>query len=485
LTSLRRLAEGCLLPGFAGTRAPAWVLRRLDGGLGGTVLFSRNVVDPEQVAALTAELHGARPDGLVAIDEEGGDVTRLEAATGSSYPGNLALGAAGDPELTRAVAASLGAELAAAGIDLDLAPVADVNSNPDNPVIGVRSFGADPELVAAHTAAFVAGLQSAGVAACVKHFPGHGDTSVDSHLDLPVAGGGPEALEVALTPFRAAIAAGARAVMTAHIVVPELDPGPATLSRAILTGLLRERLGFGGLVVTDGLEMAAIRGTVGLEGGAVRAIAAGADAICVGGGLNDEEVVTLLGEALAAAVRDGRLTEERLAQAAGRVAELGGGRGGGTPDRAIGLDAARRALRATGVAPLTGSPVVVELRPEPSIAVGRVPWGLGEVLAERDAAVTVLHVEDPSGAAAAVAAADGRPLVVVVRDLHRHPAHAAAADAIVARRPDAIVVEMGVPVRRPAGARAFLDTHGAARASAVAAADLLVGREEMTARWQR
>src|SRR6266536_1808351 len=181
------MADGCLLPGFAGTRAPDWILRRLDGGLGGAVLFSRNVADPAQVAALTAELHAARPDGLVAIDEEGGDVTRLESATGSSYPGNLALGAAGDPELTRAVAASLGAELAAAGIDLDLAPVADVNSNPDNPVFGVRSFGADPDLVGAHTAAFVAGLQSAGVAACVKHFPGHGDTSVDSHLDLPVA----------------------------------------------------------------------------------------------------------------------------------------------------------------------------------------------------------------------------------------------------------------------------------------------------------
>ncbi|HSR23832.1 MAG TPA: glycoside hydrolase family 3 N-terminal domain-containing protein, partial [Candidatus Eisenbacteria bacterium] len=222
MDTLRRLAEGCVLPGFAGTRPPGWVLARLERGLGGAVLFARNVAAPGQVAALTAELHGARPDALVAIDEEGGDVTRLEAAAGSSYPGNLALGTVNDLELTRAVAASLGAELAAAGIDLDLAPVADVNSNPDNPVIGVRSFGADPELVAAHTAAFVEGLQSAGVAACVKHFPGHGDTAVDSHLDLPVVAGGEGALEVALRPFRAAIAAGTRAVMTAHLVVPGL-----------------------------------------------------------------------------------------------------------------------------------------------------------------------------------------------------------------------------------------------------------------------
>jgi beta-N-acetylhexosaminidase len=482
MDSLRRLAESCLLPGFVGTRAPGWVLVRLERGLGGAVLFARNVASPEQVAALTAELHRARPDALGAIDEEGGDVTRMEAAAGSSYPGNLALGAAGDPELTRAVAASLGAELAAAGIDLDLAPVADVNSNPDNPVIGVRSFGSDPELVAAHVTAFVEGLQSAGVGACVKHFPGHGDTAVDSHLGLPVVAGGAEALEVALRPFRAAIAAGVRAVMTAHLVVPTLDPEPATVSRAILTGLLRERLGYAGLVITDGLEMAAIRSTIGLEEGAVRAIAAGADAICIGGGLAGEDVVDLLAAALVDAVRAGRIGEERLAESAARVAEAAPARRAGpVPDRALGLEAARRALRASGLAPLSGPPVVVELRPEASIAVGTVPWGMGEVLRERLPAVTVLRSDGSPDLDGIVAAAAGRPLLLVVRNLHRWPAHAAAADAILARRPDTIVVEMGLPVRRPAGARAWLDTHGAARASAVAAADLLVGRKERAA----
>src|SRR5262252_4117310 len=341
MDSVRRLAESCLLPGFVGTRAPGWVLDRLERGLGGAVLFARNVRSPEQVAALTAELHEVRPDALVAIDEEGGDVTRMEAAAGSSYPGNLALGAAGDPELTRAVAASLGAELAAAGIDLDLAPVADVNSNPDNPVIGVRSFGADPELVAAHVTAFVRGLQSAGVGACVKHFPGHGDTSVDSHRCLPVVSGGAEGLEVALRPFRAAIAAGVRAVMTAHLVVPVLGPEPATVSRAILTRLLRQRLGYAGLVITDGLEMAAIRSTIGLAEGAVRAVAAGADAICVGGGLAGEDVVDLLAGALADAVRAGRLGEGRLAEAAGRVASAAARPpvAGGRPNRRLGLEA--------------------------------------------------------------------------------------------------------------------------------------------------
>jgi beta-N-acetylhexosaminidase len=147
----------------------------------------------------------------------------------------------------------------------------------------------------------------------------------------------------------------------------------------------------------------------------------------------------------------------------------------------VGMEAARRALRATGVAPLGAAPVVVELRPGASIAVGAVPWGVGAVLAERDAGVTVLRFDGSFDPGAALAAAEGRPLVLVVRDLHRHPGHAAAADAIVARRPDAIVVEMGLPGRRPAGARAFLDTHGAARASAVAAADLLSGRKESAA----
>src|SRR3984893_12656225 len=142
--SLQRLADRCLLPGFVGTVAPGWIRRRAAAGLGGVVLYGRNVESPEQLAALTGSLHAERPELLVGIDEEGGDVTRLEPRTGSSYPGNLALGVGSDVALTRAVAASMGAELAAAGVDLDLAPDADVNSNPDHPVIGVRSIRSHP-----------------------------------------------------------------------------------------------------------------------------------------------------------------------------------------------------------------------------------------------------------------------------------------------------------------------------------------------------
>jgi len=160
VTSIERLALRCLLPGFIGTVPPDWVKRRAAAGLGGVVLYGRNVADPDQLATLAAGLHAEHPQLLIGIDEEGGDVTRLEAKTGSSYPGNLALGVVGDPRLTHDVAAAMGAELSAAGVDLDLAPDADVNSNPFNPVIGTRAFGSEPALVATHTSAWIEGLQS-------------------------------------------------------------------------------------------------------------------------------------------------------------------------------------------------------------------------------------------------------------------------------------------------------------------------------------
>lgn len=322
--TLTRDALAVLQPGFTGTTPPDWLLRRIGEGLASVGLFGRNIASAPQLAALTARLREERDDILVAIDEEGGDVTRLEVRSGSSFPGNLALGAVDDPELTRAVAHELGRRLAECGVNLNWAPSADVNSNPDNPVIGVRSFGADTALVARHTAAYIEGLQAAGVAACTKHFPGHGDTAVDSHHALPRIDVDLETLHAReLVPFRAAIAAGSKSVMSAHILLPALDrERPATLSPQILTGLLRQELGYEGLIVTDGMEMQAIASTYGIERGSVLAVAAGADAICVGGGLCDEQTVLRLRDALVAAVRAGDLPEERLADAAARVRAL-------------------------------------------------------------------------------------------------------------------------------------------------------------------
>jgi beta-N-acetylhexosaminidase len=510
--TLTRDALTVLQPGFRGTTAPDWLLRLLAEGLGAVALFSRNIETPEQVTRLTAQLRAVRPDVLVAADEEGGDVTRLEARGGSSFPGNLALGAVDDIKLTRAVAAELGRRLAACGVNLNWAPSADVNSDPGNPVIGVRSFGADPELVARNTAAYVEGMQSAGVATSVKHFPGHGDTGVDSHHAMPLIDVDLETLRTReLVPFRAAVAAGTKAVMSAHILVPALDADlPGTLSPAVLMGLLRAPqeqggLGYDGLVVTDGIEMQAIAGTYGIERGTVMALAAGCDAICVGGGLSDEQTVLNLRDAIVRAVREGDLPAERLADAAARVRDLAAwaaersGAAEGTAPAApsgtafaadggsdIGLEAARRALRITranAFVPLTKAPYVAALTPVANIAVGDVtPWGIAADLAKLlPGTVTgtfpALEVEEAGAeafAAGLVEEAGDRTIVMVVRDAHRHRWMADALTAVVARRPGTVVVEMGVP-QAPATGALHIATHGAARVCGTAAAEAVVG----------
>jgi len=452
---IERLAARVLLPGFSGTTPPDWLRRWIERGLGGVVLFSHNVESPEQVAALTAELR----DLLVVIDEEGGDVTRLEHERGSSYPGNFALGVVDDVELTEQVGAAIGADLATVGVNLNFAPVADVNTNPRNPVIGIRSFGSEPELVARHVAAFVRGMQAAGVAACAKHFPGHGDTELDSHHELPTVTGD---LEGALLPFRAAIDAGVRAIMSAHIRVPELDEVPATVSRRILHGLLREELGFTGLVITDALDMKGVTATVGLEA-AVLALAAGADALCLGAGLGPQPLEHAH-RSIVEAVSTGRLPEELLAEAAGRVADTAAAAGPGAghaPGTGVGLEAARRALRVEGRVELTRPPLVVELRPEPSIAAGPARHRLGDVLG----------VETVSPAEAL--GRDERQVVLVLRDAHRHEWERDAAEQVLAAAPDAVVVETGIPLWRPARAAGYVATNGAGRVNFEAAAAVL------------
>ncbi|MEU2429446.1 glycoside hydrolase family 3 protein [Streptomyces sp. NPDC007861] len=498
--TLTRDALAVLQPGFVGTTAPEWLLRRIGEGLSSVGLFGRNIASPEQLAALTAQLRAERDDVLVAIDEEGGDVTRLEVRTGSSFPGNYALGSVDDVALTRAVAAELGRRLAACGVDLNWAPSADVNSNPKNPVIGVRSFGADPQLVARHTAAYVEGLQSAGVAACAKHFPGHGDTAVDSHHSLPRIDVDLATLHAReLVPFRAAVAAGSKSVMSAHILLPALDPDrPATLSPQILTGLLRRELGFDGLVVTDGMEMQAISATYGIERGSVLAIAAGADAICVGGGLADEDTVLRLRDALVTAVREGELPEERLADAAARVRALAdwtrGARGAASEPGAasqegtapgtgtgsdIGLTAARRAVRVTpgerDFGPLTSAPYVAAFTAVANIAVGdETPWGVAAELARLLPGTQTGSYADAAVDDVLLAAGDRR-IVAVVRDVHRHTWMAQSLDALIAARPDTIVVEMGIDQAPPRGAL-HVATFGAARVCGQAAAEAVCAR---------
>lgn len=456
--SVERDAAAVLWPSFPGATAPEWVLNWLERGIGGIVLFAYNT--GARLPELCTQLKEVSPEVVLAIDEEGGDVTRLEAECGSSYPGALALGVADDVALTRDVAAAIAADLRAAGVTMNLAPVADVNSNPLNPVIGVRSFGSDPALVARHVAAFVEGTQAVGVAACAKHYPGHGDTHEDSHLALPAVDAMPDP-----SPFRAAVDAGVRAVMTAHVVVAP-DEVPATVSARVL-GALRGELGFRGLVLTDALEMQGLAASVGIEEGAVRAIAAGADALCVGHDLH-EDAVSSIHAALVAAVRSGGLDEERLAEAAGRVAAVRRGLPAGeAPGREIGVEAARRALR--GQAHVAGAPLVVDLVPEPGIAAGFVPYGFGEAARERWPEADVVSVGE-GGELPVLPETGGRPVVLVLRDAGRHPWQRVLATELAAARPDGVVV---VETGLPDGSPAIVFTHGAGRVNLQAAVELL------------
>jgi beta-N-acetylhexosaminidase len=485
---LRGLALATLFPGFIGTTdPPGWLADLITDGLGGVVLFGRNV-DPDRgddgVAALTARLRAERPDLLVAIDEEGGDVTRLDATTGSDLPGSAALGAVDDPLLTHEVAASLGARLNRCGVDVNLAPVADLDVDPQNPIVGVRAFGSDPKLVARHVRAFVEGQQSWRVAATAKHFPGHGATDEDSHVTVPTVWTAADVLdERELVPFLAAISAGVQIVMTAHIMVPALDlRRPATLSRAVITGLLRERLGFDGVVMTDGLDMQAISRTVGHEQGAVLALDAGVDALCIGGDSTGLEVVETIVAALVHAVDSGRLPYERLAEAAGRVRRLARWvgvvphRGSVDAVEAAGARAAQRAVVAAGKVALAAAPLVLELQDEPSFAAGHVPWGVGAPLADRLPGTVVVPVAEfgPDPVAVLDDHPD-RPVVVAVRGVRRRAWQAEVVSAVRAIRPDVIVVDHELPADPVVLGEHYVLAFGAARVTAETVADLLAG----------
>ncbi|MGW4461403.1 glycoside hydrolase family 3 protein [Micromonospora sp. NPDC004704] len=473
---LRRLALRTLLAAFPGDSPPDWALGLVADGLAGHTLFGRNVTDPAQVATSTAALRAVRPDVLIAIDEEGGDVTRLAHATGSPYPGNAALGAVNDVGLTRRVYQAIGAELAAVGINVNLAPTVDVNSADDNPIIGTRSFGADPVRVAAHSAAAVAGLQSVGVAACAKHFPGHGATIADSHYELPTVDVPLDLLRVRdLPPFAAVVAADTKAIMTAHIRVPALTgDGPATFSRAVLVDLLRREYGFAGAVITDALEMkGAALAAGGIGPAAVRALDAGADLLCIGADV-DAALVEEVAAEIVAALRDGRLSTERVEEAAGRADALAAWtRAAGTAEITagnLGYAAAKRAVRVEGVLSGLDDPLVVQLVSSSTIAEGRVPWGLGPHLGGTEQLPLVAAETDPETLAKL---ADGRPIVLVGRHVHRLPGAAELIEALAVDQA-VTVVEMGWPSTwRPAGVRAFVTTYGASHANGWAAADTL------------
>ena len=326
--SLKEKVGQLFICGFHGQESSEDIRKLIEEySLGGVIYFRRNLKDSSQVEALSKSLQErAKIPLFISIDQEGGMVVRLEEGV-SVMPGAMAIGAAGRPDWAYEAAFLSGAELREIGINMNFAPCLDVNNNPANPVIGVRSYGERPESVAALGVAALTGYQASGVAAVAKHFPGHGDTAADSHHELPVVPHGRDRLDsVELLPFRSAISSGVDAIMTAHVVFPAYEPDgvPATLSRRILTGLLREQLGYRGVIVTDCLEMNAISETIGVASGAVEAIKGGADLVLVSHRL-DRQVAAL--EAVYDAVLAGEIPESRVNEAVERIWSLKHARG--------------------------------------------------------------------------------------------------------------------------------------------------------------
>jgi beta-N-acetylhexosaminidase len=307
--------------GFQGQTITADLQQLISRGVGGVIFFRRNVGEPADVADLTCAIKrlAARPL-VLALDQEGGQVARLRQGF-TEIPPMRAVGASQSPTLARDVGALIGREVRAVGFDMNYAPVLDVDTNPGNPVIGARSFGRTPELVSELGVALAQGLESAGVAACGKHFPGHGDTSQDSHLELPCLPHSLARLEqVELKPFAAAVQAGIPAIMTAHVIFEPLDAVyPATMSRPVLRGILREKLGYEGLVVSDDLEMRAIMDNFGVEDAVVRGLDAGVDQfLCC----HTADVAHRAIDAIIHAVERGTISRETLVAAQHRVAHF-------------------------------------------------------------------------------------------------------------------------------------------------------------------
>ena len=351
-----------LVLAFRGSEPPLQLLKQYRPA--GVILYPKNLEgDP---GGLVRVLRQTNPRLLVMLDQEGGPFYTYRSPGVVRFPSAMSLGAAADPLLAERVGQAIGAQVCSLGAQVNLAPVLDVNVNPRNPIIGLRSFGADPKKVATLGLAFARGLEKAGVIPSAKHFPGHGDTTMDSHLGLPRVDKPLSELEkVELYPFREAVRAGIPLIMTAHILYPALDPeNPATLSPAILTGLLREKMGFQGIIVTDDMAMKAIKNHYGAGEAALKAVLAGADLVLLE---PDEAATAEVYRTLQAALDQGLISKERYQESQKRLAALEQRLVGPPcpqPDRkaqeALGLEAARRGLTwLKGTLPVPGKGTLV------------------------------------------------------------------------------------------------------------------------------
>jgi beta-N-acetylhexosaminidase len=505
LESLMLAFDGLALPGDVATRlatAPS---------AGITLFRFANVTSPGQVRELTAAIaRVSRHPPLIGADQEGGQFLALGDGT-TPFAGNMALGAAGSTDLAERVGRAMGLECRALGVNVAYAPVADLAVNPHNPAIGIRSFGDDPDAVGELVAATVRGLQSAGVAAGLKHFPGLGDVADDSHHGLPTLDCSREALEAReLVPFRAGIAAGARIVMSAHLAVPSLTSDvslPATLSRRVMTGLLRDELGFDGVSITDALDMGAID-QANIAGGAVAALQAGIDLLMTA---PDPAARGRIERGLADAAARGELSGEDAARSAARLGALHGWLAGfPQPDLSIVGSAAHLELADElaarsitlvrdddGLLPLrlqSGARILaIQPRPTdqtPADTTSTVAPGLASALREPFEAVdeiVVAHAPSPSEIAAARDAALGADVGAVVVGTSAaflEPAQAALVEAVLSVGRPTVTVALRTPFDLAAypAARCHIAAYGILTPTLRALAATLAGAEPFRGR---
>lgn len=483
--------------------------------VGGVILYSSagNIESPSQVAKLTADLQrraGETPRGIgliVSVDQEGGPISRLRDGV-TLFPSQMAIAATGDRENARAAARITAQELKALGINSNFAPVADVNSNPQNPIIGIRSFGSDPDEVSRLTAAMTAEYVRAGVICTPKHFPGHGDTDVDSHQGLPLSNHDARTLDrVDFPPFRAAFASGAPAVMTAHVEVPALDPTPslpATLSSKVLEGVLRGKMHFQGLIVTDSLGMGALDKTVGTAEAAVRAAKAGADVLLFGadkGHTPGEQPAVF--QRLLGALRSGELPAKRVDEAVRRILEAKQTYGllqakaipGAGPEIAylVGTPENLRAARSIAEASLTlyrDPEKLLPVKPGQGLLIVRcrkMEPGQADPLAMPGASLQYVGLEPTEAQAkqAAEAAAQSGLVVVLTYDAVNHPAQRSLLRTLLSVKPRKLVhVASGSPYDLTLfpGSQACVATYGDVPVSMEALAKGLTGQISLSGR---
>lgn len=491
-----------IIIGFDDTEADSGLLEMISKcHIGGVILFARNVQSPRQVAELTNKLQqtaieSGNPGLFIAIDQEGGRVARLTEEKGfTEFPSAMAIGATGDPENAYRMASAMAGEMRAVGINTDFAPDLDVNNNPANPVIGTRSFSSDPNTVAAFGSAFARGLQENGILAFGKHFPGHGDTGTDSHIALPLVPHDHVRLDqTELLPFKAAITQDFAGIMSAHVTFPAIDPNPgmpATLSRPVLTGLLRNELGFKGLIATDSLEMGALaENGYPAPVGATLAFAAGADLLLFN---RDHAMHKEAFANLVQAVEDGKVSQEQLDLSIRRILEAkekfgilhpelvgdsakASASAGTTEHHALALELARKAITL-----LKDDASLLPLKPgEPLLVIETAAAkGLGSLLDAR----TIEIKNDPDASVIAATlnmARDVGKVIVTATDANFYNGQVKLVTELLAKNPNTIIVSVRTPydISVLPQVPTALASYGSNLPTLQAITDVLIGRAE-------